>query len=259
SFFVVRRRSGLPVSSFVHHAAGTNGLPGVVRGFEAGRGARVLRPQGGAPAGGNDIVPREIGDIRLRGQQGLAQALPILSGPVPAGEGCSRSREGADECAEHGLHGLDVHRAAEPAPVRACALAKEGGGLVGDGQICRLLADLRGRGHASLDRERTRVQEAHPCVHRPHPGHNLPGLDATEHRAVPRLGWRRASVVCGGERGRRIGDAGRIKVQICSERVQPGSAQEVQGIGGVRQDSQDHRQALQLLNDDPVGRCCISP
>lgn len=52
SLFVVRRRSGLPVSSFVHHAAGTNGLPGVVRGFEAGRGARVLRPQGGAPAGG---------------------------------------------------------------------------------------------------------------------------------------------------------------------------------------------------------------
>lgn len=47
---------------------------------------------------------------------------------------------GADERAEHGLHGLDVHRAAAPAPLRACALAQEGGGLVGDGQICRLLA-----------------------------------------------------------------------------------------------------------------------
>lgn len=37
--------------SSTSHAAGANGLPGVVRGSEARRGARVLRPPGGAPAG----------------------------------------------------------------------------------------------------------------------------------------------------------------------------------------------------------------
>lgn len=45
-----------PVSH--NHAAGADGLSGVVRGIEARRGARVLRPQGGAPAG---RVPRGAG------------------------------------------------------------------------------------------------------------------------------------------------------------------------------------------------------
>lgn len=39
-----------------------------------------------------------------------------------------------------------------------------------------------------------------------------------------------------------------LAVQVRAERVQPDPAQEVQGISGVRQNSQDHRQTLQLLD-----------
>lgn len=36
----------------------------------------------------------EIGHIRLRGKQSVAQALSVLPGPVPAGEGGPHAREG---------------------------------------------------------------------------------------------------------------------------------------------------------------------
>lgn len=45
----------------------------------------------------------------------------------------------------------------------------------------------RGR-HARFGREGAGVQEAHPDVHRTHAGDHVPGREATEHRAVPRLG-----------------------------------------------------------------------
>ena len=44
------------------------------------------------------------------------------------------------------------------------------------------------RGHARFDREGAGVQEAHPDVHRPHAGDDVPGSEATKHGAVPGLG-----------------------------------------------------------------------
>lgn len=41
-------------------------------------------------------------------------------------------------------------------------------------------------------------------------------------------------------------------VQVCLERVQPDPTEEVQGVSGIRQDSQDDRQALQLLGRRPI-------
>lgn len=50
------------------------------------------------------------------------------------------------------------------------------------------MADVcRGR-HARLDREGTRVHEAHPRLHRAHPGNNVPDGVSTDHGAVSRLG-----------------------------------------------------------------------
>lgn len=51
-----------------------------------------------------------------------------------------------------------------------------------------LAADVRRGGHARFGREGAGVQEANPDVHRTHAGGHVPGGQATEHGAVPRLG-----------------------------------------------------------------------
>lgn len=40
------------------------------------------------------LSPGKVGNVRLRGQQGVAQALPVLPRPVQAGDGGSHAREG---------------------------------------------------------------------------------------------------------------------------------------------------------------------
>lgn len=40
------------------------------------------------------VLAGEVGNVRLRGKQGVAQAVPVLPGPVPAGKGGAHARQG---------------------------------------------------------------------------------------------------------------------------------------------------------------------